>query len=396
MSIKRAGNSDDEDAVLGISMFRLSDLMPILALALFLSAVLIGQSRQFYGAFSSLKYISIVIFTFSLVRFRGLPILDFFSIFGLVWFFVFSAFFTLFNLFSARDVLTLLGYGVCILCYIYAATGSRDVREILRKFLWLSCVVFVLINIPQLNESAAFSFYKQQFSGILRNPNMLAGLAGFYFIFLFEVVLNVGRSRIYAFQMMILLFLLVFLFAAFSRGVLLAVLFSLLFSVVKKRNVKLAVVLFLLVSVIVCNIFLFSLNSFGAMGSRDLFEDTGRYDMLLAYVDEILDRKFIFGTGVSIDGGRIKSELSYFDVILFSGVGAIGFFMFLIRSVYFAIKSKGGQDGDWVSVLFIYILICSIFEGYAANIASLPSLFLYLLAGLLYSDYLFSLRLISR
>ncbi|WP_373095025.1 hypothetical protein [Zhongshania sp.] len=396
MSIKDAGSGGDEEKVLNDSMFRFGSLVPILALTLFFAAVLIGQSRQFYGALGSLKYISIVVFALSLARFRGATILDFFSIFGLVWFFVFSAFFTLFNLFGARDILVLFGYGVCILCYIFAATGSEDVREALRNFLWLSSVVFVLINIPQLNESAAFSFYKQQFSGVLSNPNIFAGLAGFYLVFLFESIFNMGRSKTYVLQVVVILFLLVFLFAAFSRGVLLAVVFSLLFSVVKKGSIRLAIALLLISSLVGSFMVVFSVNSVGAMGSRELFEDTGRYDILLAYIDEILNRKFILGTGVSIDGGRIKSELSYFDIILFSGIGAVGFFAFLFRSLYFAIISGRQRDGDWVAVLFVYIFICSTFEGYAANVASLPSLFLYLLAGLLYSDYLCSLRLKSR
>ena len=120
---------------------------------------------------------------------------------------------------------------------------------------------------------------------------------------------------------------------------------------------------------------------------RDVFEETGRKAIFRSYVNEFSSRYFILGTGLVEGGGRIKSELSYLDIMLFSGVGALGYFVFLARSLWFCLIANIAGEAAWVRPSFVFLVVSSVFEGYTANVANLLSIFTYIIAGLAYFYY---------
>ena len=120
---------------------------------------------------------------------------------------------------------------------------------------------------------------------------------------------------------------------------------------------------------------------FSLITDRELTEDTGRNLIIDDYLNKFSETYFLLGTGVSINAGRFKSELAYLDVILMSGIGAIGFFIYLIRSLYFSVRHSRAIVG-WPEILFLYISIVSLVEGYVSNIASILSILFYMLPAL--------------
>ena len=359
-----------------------------ISLVIFFVGVSMELSRDFSGIFPNLKYIALIIFLIAQLNFKKALAGDLISLVSLLVFYLFTILFTLFNNLNEKAVFLLLGYGLCIASYYHAAKGSNELQEVIRDFLFFSCFVFVFLTIPQVASLEAYSLNKLQFTGFYSNPNAFSGIAGFFWIFIFSnIYYKNNRKRKKNILFTVLLLLTVFLFLSFSRGALLAVYVSMTSLLLSKGRVRLAIVIFFVFAMLGLYILSGEIN-FYAIGNRDIFEATGRLNIFNIYVKEISNNNIIFGTGISELSGRIKSELSFLDILLFSGVGALGFFVFMVRSIYFAFESKApsGPD-DWVGALFVYIAVISIFEGYAANIVSLPSIFLYILPGILYANF---------
>ena len=74
-------------------------------------------------------------------------------------------------------------------------------------------------------------------------------------------------------------------------------------------------------------------------------------------------------------------------IMLFSGVGALGYFVFLARSLWFCLIANIAGEAAWVRPSFVFLVVSSVFEGYTANVANLLSIFTYIIAGLAYFYY---------
>lgn len=341
---------------------------------------LAGSPGSVLGA---LKYVAII--CFSVVIFvnsanRGFNL---WASAGLFFFCLMTALFTLFNLGSQDDYLVVLGYFACASIYFYSSRGVKYLAKSTKKIIILSGILFLLVNLFYIKVPTAYTFNKSQYMGILANPNALAGLTGLFLVLFFSCIIQEGRSLYRALYTLAIFAALVILFLAGSRGVGIAAAIAVLFAVLKNRKYsRIWTFVFLSVGVLI------SLYLSGELRTDDLgrtaFEDTGRTFLLQSYINKLSETYIIFGTGVSKDMGRIKSELSYLDVALFSGIGFFGFLIFLFSSVRMAIRVSDGAM-IWASSLFIYIVTISLVEGYAANVASIPSLLFYLIPGILYA-----------
>jgi hypothetical protein len=333
------------------------------------------------------KYLALVVFVaiyfFDVGRIRG----DLLILGGLVYFLVFSILFTLINNPDVKSILVIFGYMACLVIYMVSSAGNLELSNLLDKFLRLFSIVFLLINIPQLLNPDAYSNIKGQFTGLLGNANAFAGMCGFSFVYILSTITNRGNWRVYFYLLAMLVVYLIFIFLAGSRSVILSVVFAFFFMNVKSSTKLYAIIA--LLGAAVAYVYLGGSSfqvGFGGFAQRSLGESTGREDIFWRYVDQISERLFI-GTGLSEGSGRIKSELSYLDLTLFSGIGVLGYFVFLFRTYYFAfITPPRSQLGWWIVPVFSYVTFSSIFEGYAANVVSLPSVFLYMTAGLIYSS----------
>jgi hypothetical protein len=358
-------------------------------LALFTALVALGLTSEYEqnAYMTTAKYTSLAVFVIvyflDVGRIRG----DSLILSGFVFFLVLSILFTIINSPDVKSILVILGYVACLLIYMVSCAGKLDLSNVLNKFLKLFSIVFLLVNIPQLLNPAAYSIVKEQFTGLLGNANAFAGICGFCFVYVLSTITS-GRSwRANFYSLVILVLYLIFIFLAGSRGVILSVVFAFFFMNIKS-SIKLYAIIALL-GAVVAYLYLggssFQLG-FGGFAQRSLGESTGREDIFWRYIEQISERLFI-GTGLSEGSGRIKSELSYLDLTLFSGIGVLGYFVFLFRTYYFAlITPPRSQLGWWVVPIFSYVTFSSIFEGYAANIVSLPSIFLYITAGFIYAS----------
>ncbi len=335
-----------------------------------------------------LKYIALIGLALMLVlkqkRFSG----DVVAIGAFVFFIMAVVLFTILNSPDGTSLLVIGSYLLCLLIYCLVAASSHVFYESLRFFATISATLFFFVNVPFVLNPEAYTLHKSQFSGALENPNAFAGLCGFFLVFFMAGLFRrLNKSQFVmtfamtgGFALMLVL--------AFSRSAFVAVFIALLFFPVKmQRKVQIGIVSsFAVMFVLFVRAELVS--DYVVMQNRSLLEDTGRGQILSTYIQEISSRFFLIGTGVSEAGGRIKSELSYLDIMLLSGFGSLGFFLFLGRAValLIATKRKASSQVVWAGPLFIYVIFISIFEGYAANVVSIPSLSLYLLAAIIFSE----------
>ena len=332
------------------------------------------------------KYLSLTVFV--AVYFLGVGRIhgDLLILTGLVYFLAFSILFTMMNNPDIKSILVILGYAACLVIYMISSAGNLDLSNLLDKFLRIFTVIFLLTNIPQLVNPDAYSIVKGQFTGLLSNANAFAGLCGLCFIYVLSTMAQRGSRAGYFFWSIMLVIYSVFILFAGSRGVILSVVFAFFFMNVKSTT-KLYAIFALLGGAAA---YLYFGNSFqigfGGLAQRSLGESTGREDIFWRYMSQISERMFV-GTGLSESSGRIKSELSYLDLTLFSGVGVLGYFVFLFRTYYLVLVTPlRKQLSVWVVPIFSYVTFSSIFEGYAANVVSLPSIFLYITAGFIYAS----------
>ena len=108
----------------------------------------------------------------------------------------------------------------------------------------------------------------------------------------------------------------------------------------------------------------------GEFAERDIFEESGRELLFEVYKNYVFENLLV-GADLGEASGKIKSELSYLNIILFSGIGAQGFAVFFSRGCsHIIILTVKYNSGGWTVAVFVYIVISSIFEGYAASVSS--------------------------
>lgn len=332
-------------------------------------------------AFSTLKYIFLFLFALVFMAFsRGYKVDE--MAFSAYAFFIFSTIlFTAINQPDIKSFFTCLGY--VILLAIWISSQNRlgvewCIRFFREKFLVLIWA-HVLVSIIYLFDSGSFTSNKGQYIGYLHNPNAFAGITGVLLVLLSSSLKNCSRSSF--FHRVFLSFVLgVLLILAGSRAVLLCTFLAFLVT-----NVNFILKLFSVVFGLMLGLFLYSGSFFDKLFgkptlNRDLMESTGRVEILSNYLSALIERSLIWGAGLSEAGGRIKAELAYADVILFSGIGSIGFFIFLILGLNYSYKaSRLGYE--FLFPVCVFVTILSFFEGYLANVMAVPTIIFYLFHG---------------
>lgn len=354
-----------------------------LSLSLFGVLTYIDSSVSYSGAVSLYKQLLLVIVLISFLSTIKNRRTDPLMLLGIT-FFVFSlTIFTLFQLNDISDLFVLSGYITALLIFYFSSKSDFNIGFYIKKSLVFLGFIFLLTAIMSFGSGSSVSL-KGQYQGYFGNANTFAGLAGLFFTLFFCQYLQSQKIISKYLYIVSSFILLVFIFLAFSRGVILSVSAVTIFSLFKfGRKFKLLLVLFV-------GLIGFYYLLFGKIQSldlnRDVFEDTGRLLIFQEYYIALSERLFFFGTGVSIEMGRIKSELSYLDVWLSSGLGLLGFLLYLFRSLYLSFRLSDVQS-IWATSLFLYICISSIFEGYVANVASIPSILFYIIPAIIWMYY---------
>lgn len=306
---------------------------------------------------------------------------DLLSYLGLGFFLLFTSFYTILES-SDLDVLVVLsGYWVAAFIYVVSVSLDPLLEKSLTKAMTIAGVIFLAFNLSYLSDPQAYSLQKQQYAGIFLNANFLAGITSCFLLFFFFKKRNDHRLLVIV-DFLAIAVSVVLLAATFSRGAILSVVSVFLLYFAKKGFFR--AVFFALIILFFVYFLITGLIDYSGLANRDILEETGRSVIFRTYLDAFQETYLIVGTGVALDSGRIKSELSYLDVMLFAGVGFWGLFLFVGRSIYFVFK-QSIQMWSWVEVVFLNIVVISFFEGYAANIASMPSMLFYMLPALIFS-----------
>lgn len=330
------------------------------------------------------KYISILMAFFIALTLNKKGKSDLVSVGGLSFFIFTLFFFTVMNITSFQDIFVFSGYMLCYFLYYFLSKTNSKIQLNLRNYLFYLGGVFIILNGLYVFDASAYSFGKGQFKGFYSNANAFTGLCGLFFVLNFSVFSTTEEKFKKSLCLILMAVLSVYLILGNSRGAILSTAVASFFLLITSRNKKM---LIFSCSLLVIFLIVFKDSLFTNVSDRDIFEETGRQTLFLNYWAELQERYFYIGTGVSLDAGRIKSELSYPDVFLMSGfVGFIGFIGFIIRTLYLSF-SLINKDSVWLAAVYIYIVFASIFEGYAANIMSLNSLLFYIIPALIYSSY---------
>lgn len=364
------------------TIIRDSPKFKILTLLLILDYTFLALdlSRDNVPAYADIKYTLISATAVIIFLFKKNTGCDSVSAIGLTFFLLFTSVFTLCNQFEPESAAILLGYYVAAL-FFFGACGDKGCLGLaIEKSLYIFGISYAICNSIQIFSPESYSDGKLQFQGTMANANALAGLSGLFFLFYFFGVRSCKKWKI--FDLALSALYAIFMFMAMSRGAILSAALVWLICNSRKKD-KRTILLGAFLLMILIGLLAGNMDTFSIFG-RDITESTGRGDILNEYLSEYQNTYLIFGTGVSPNSGRLKTELSYADIILFSGVGALGFFLFLFRSLYIVFISTSDRSRSYQAV-FLYIIIISILEGYAANVASMLSLLMYIIPGLAFS-----------
>ncbi|WOX05441.1 O-antigen ligase family protein [Microbulbifer pacificus] len=302
------------------------------------------------------------------------------AIFGYFIFLFFGAFFTLPSDFNLTTLFNIFGY--ILLFLLYCAFGARNSRrffeEIVNVLVWIS-PIFLLINGISMGDSDAYTYGKHQFQGVFYNPNPFSAFCSVLLIAcVWRGFVAPGRRLERLLCLVSVLGLVVMLLMSFSRAAILATSIG-LFLMPFSTRLKVAVgVVFSFVAV---SYFLVGVGPDDIVVQRDVMEESGRVQILENYIAKLNEYYWVFGTGFSLDGDRIKSELSYFDVWLSTGVGFLGFGVFWLVAIVASFRVRKVGYGGLASTLLFFVLTLSLFEGYLANVSSIITVLAYVVAG---------------
>lgn len=301
-------------------------------------------------------------------------------------FFLFFGF--LYTIFFAIDLVALLnvaGYAMLLVIYsVFSSRTGHTLAEYFYKNLALVSVCFVILNLLYIGNPDAYSYGKNQFSGFIANPNAFSGFSGMFFLISLWVVFDKNANMTLRIASALSAALLILMLAlCFSRGAILSLILSILFLGVPLRYK----IIFGICFGVVGFVMLVSLAVPEDMTlNRSLSEETGRTDLFGEYINKIAEYGLVVGTGFSLEGDRIKSELSYLDILLSSGVGFIGFAYFWFLSLRDAVFARKEHLGKIASSIVVFVTSLSLVEGYLANVASFVTVTAYVSAGVCFYE----------
>lgn len=358
------------------------NLITILFLALFVSIALALSSNSSISSFFNLfKYVSLVIFAIAFVLLSRFYRLDLLSLWGYLFFCFFTLFFTLLNEPDPQSLLVFFGYLILLLVWISAQSfvGAKWTIKFFNDRLYLICLFHLIFSFFYIFDVNAYTLFKGQYKGYMGNPNAYAGVTAVLLVLTISQLKLEQRGRFLS-QLVLVGLLGVFLILAGSRAALLCTFLAFLCTNIKmKFKVSIAVSGIAVAAFIYLGSVLDGLVGQNAL-NRDLMENTGRGEILQGYLYQLIERSLFFGTGLSELGGRIKSELAYVDALLFSGVGALGLFLFIIMGLVHSFKaSRAGFGFMFPTMVLVFTL--SFFEGYLSNVMAVPTVIFYIFHG---------------
>ncbi|MFA0518961.1 O-antigen ligase family protein [Vibrio sp. 10N.222.55.E8] len=222
-----------------------------------------------------------------------------------------------------------------------------------------------------------------RFKGLFDNTNSLGSIAVFSSVFC-SYLLDKHRNYISASVLAISLITILF---TQSRGAMLGLVSAFFIISLTRFSMKNSLV-FIFFSSFVYFGFEFLAKMLINFESRDveLSLDIARHEMLINYLD-IFQSQPLLGTGLSTDDygfGRFKSELAYFDILGYSGL--IGLIFFLLALIVRCIRFSYGINSlslyeKYSFAGFFAILVMSIGDGYVSNIGNPLSIFFWLFLG---------------
>lgn len=357
-------------------------LITTLFLALFLSISLALSSNSLLSSFfNSLKYVSLVIFSVAFFLLSRSYRVDLLSLWGYLFFCFFTLFFTLINEPDSQSLLVFFGYLMLLMAWVSAqsALGASWSIRFFSDNLYFISIFHLILSLVFVFDTDAYTIIKGQYKGYMNNPNAFAGVTGVLLVLTLSQ-LNLGQRRGPILQLVFIGFLGIFLVLAGSRAVLLCSFLAFLCINIKmKLKVSIATVGIGVAAFIYLGAFLDGIAGPNSL-NRDIMENTGRGEILQGYLCQLIERSLFFGTGLSELGGRIKSELAYVDALLFSGVGALGLFLFIITGLVHSFKaSKAGFSFLFPTMVYVFTL--SFFEGYLSNVMATPTVIFYIFHG---------------
>lgn len=357
-------------------------LITFVFLLLVLSVTLSLSSIEGVSTFSnSSKYIFLAVFSLVLSLLSNSYSVSKLPFLSYIFFLWFVLLFTAINYPDLASLMTVFGYFLLLMIWvsIQSRTGIGWFLQFVKTPLMTLVALHVLFSIFLLFDTNSFTVGKGQFLGYMNNPNAYAGVTGLLLVLLLsKSIPKISWHRFL--YLMASFFLFVFSILSGSRGVMLSL------GVVFFLSNFNALTKLLVAAVVFLAIFLFYVTNIidNYIGidilTRDLLENTGRSEMAVLYFNQIFDASILVGTGLSEQGGRFKTELSYFDVWLFSGIGAIGFLVFVMYGLYCSYKIQD-RYGMYLFPVMVYIAVLSIFEGYISNVVSNVTFVFYIIHG---------------
>lgn len=284
------------------------------------------------------------------------------------------------------SLFSLFGYILLLLMYSsFASQRGLASAMAIRVYLCFAALPFLLINFMQLSNPDAYTFGKFQFMGYLTNPNTLAYLSNVLFIALFSILQESSTPRwikIYTGLLSVCLGMIILF--SFSRSGMLSLVLAITILPITLRRRVISFATVILFSAIILAALYFSDRLPTILPERSILEDTGRTRLLGEYISELAKSGVLIGVGLGFESGRIKSELAYLDLLLFSGIGTIGFIIFWVMGLRSAYGVRSVYFGSFVFSYIAVLLIGGLFEGHIANIVSPASLLGYVIAGAAY------------
>jgi hypothetical protein len=234
-----------------------------------------------------------------------------------------------------------------------------------------------------IGDDSAYTFAKNQFSGFFNNPNQFAAACGLFFITkLYDLnhkKLPLSR-RLWEISIVIGLLALLLLSGARAATAATAISGVMMFNI-RRHALKL-----LLISLILA-VGVYSIMALGLLEmrvERSLFEETGRGNIMISYIDLIDKNALLWGAGLSREGERIRSELSYLDLLTVAGVGGIAFIVFVGLSLKFALEARKHEFGKLVFSIVLFVSALSVFEGHLGGVMSVLAIIFYVMSGAAY------------
>lgn len=308
-----------------------------------------------------------------------------FNLFLIYVYLLFTIISTFFSGVDIQSIFAILGIVLLVVIYMLFSTEKSEIAfnyliGLLSFLSWL----FLVFALSQIYNPDAYSYGKNQFRGHFDNPNAFVGYCGLF------LLIHLGLLRRFGFfnaksisHMMALVIYIIVIALIGSRGAIMAIIISIVLS--NRMSIK-TILYILVISVLFYVGYLIIKSGYMEYSlQRSVFEETGRVAIINEYLDLLAERGLFIGTGMSREHGRIRSELSYLDIIASSGMGGIIFIIFIFIQTKSAILLARRGVAIIASSIIIYIVSISLFEGYLAGVSSLLTVFFYISCGVIYN-----------